>query len=307
MERAVDGAIRLGRAWKALNRERRVAAGAAIVLWLTLFLPWYQASVVNRSFRTRGAAPVSDTISGWASFGLIQALILILSVGILGYLFLRAEGRAGELPGGDGWAVTGAGGLCAFLVLLGLFSAPSPATHGGYVLSTGLEWGIFLALVSAATLTWAGNRIRSSLEDDPFLAENRRSGASNPPPGDEPPDGAPAPGKPPAPVRAPAPERPGDPPEEPTRVADSGEEPTRTAGSGEAPTRAAGAAAEPLTAAAAARADSEAAADDAPEETPGQPRSSWRPAERPNWTDPERPMGWLTAPPEDRPPEDDDQ
>lgn len=294
MERAVDGAIRLGRAWKALNRERRVAAGAAAVLWLTLFLPWYQASVVSRSFRTRGAAPVSDTISGWASFGLIQALLLILSLGILGYLFLRAEGRAGELPGGDGWAVTGAGGLSVLLVLLGLFSAPSPAAHGGYVLSTGLEWGIFLALVSAATLTWAGNRIRSSLEDDPFLAENRRASASRAAAAEAAPDDAPAAAEPPAPVRAPAPGQPADPPEAPTRVASSGEEPTRAAG-------------EPLTAAGAARSDSEPAPEEDPDQTPTQARSSWRPAERPDWTDPERPMGWLTAPPQHRPPEDEDQ
>lgn len=267
MERAVDGAIRLGRAWKSLSRERRVATVAAGVLWLTLFLPWYQASVVGRSFRTRGAMPVSESFSGWASFGLIQALILILSLGVVAFLFLRAEGRAGELPGGDGWTVQGAGGLSVFLVILGLFSAPSPAGHG-LVLSTGLEWGIFVALVAAAVLTWAGGRIRHSLQDDPFLAENRRASAQDQPPdaGSRRPD---AESKPPA----------------------AGPEPEPVPGREEGPTRTS----EPQTAAATRTAAERPTP--VPADPPTEPRSSWRPAERPDWTDPERPMGWLTAQP----------
>ncbi|HWD84771.1 MAG TPA: hypothetical protein VG321_03395, partial [Solirubrobacteraceae bacterium] len=203
MERAVDGAIRLGRAWKALNRERRLAAVAAAVLWLTLFLPWYQATVVSHSARTRGALSQSESISGWGSFGLVQALILIVSLGMLVFLFLCAEGRGGELPGGDGRTVTGAGALSLLLVIIGLFTAPSPATHGQYVLSTGLDWGIFLALLAAAGLTWAGGRIRRSLEDDPFLAENRRTAQATEPeePQADGPDEAERPS--PAPVRAP--------------------------------------------------------------------------------------------------------
>lgn len=175
MERAVDGAIRLGRAWKALSRERRSAAIAAGVLWLTLFLPWYQASVVSRNPRTRSAAPTGESLNGWAAFSAVQALILILSLGVVLLLFLRAEGRISYAPGSDGWAITAAGALSVFLVILGLFNAPSPASRGQYVLSTGLQWGIFLALLAAVGLTWAGGRIRHSLEEDPILAGSSRS------------------------------------------------------------------------------------------------------------------------------------
>jgi hypothetical protein len=175
MERAVDGAIRLGRAWKALSRERRSAAIASGVLWLTLFLPWYQASVVSRSPRTRSAAPTGESLNGWAAFSAVEALILILSLGVVLLLFLRVEGRISYGPGTDGWAVTAAGGISVFLVILGFFNAPSPATRGQYVLSTGLEWGIFLALLAAIGLTWAGGRIRHSLEEDPILSGSQRS------------------------------------------------------------------------------------------------------------------------------------
>ncbi len=299
MERSVDGAIRLGRAWKGLSRERRLAAVAAAVLWLTLFLPWYQATLVSHSARTHGALSQSESISGWGSFGLVQALILIVSLGILVFLFLRAEGRSGELLGGDGNTVTGAGALSLLLVIIGLFTAPSPATHGQYVLSTGLDWGIFLALLAAAGLTWAGGRIRRSLEHDAFLAENRRATARTNSP-EEPRDDAPAEAErpPPAPVRAPDPA----PAADTARPPDPAEQPTRTSGG----------AAEPLTAAAtrAASDESEDQSEDQsepdPEAAPTEPvsRSQWRPAERPDWTDPERPVGWLTAPPKDQRSED---
>lgn len=265
MERTVDGAIRLGRAWKALSRERRAAAIAAAVLWLTLFLPWYQASVVSRSARGRNPVPENLSMTGWGVFSLVQALVLVLSLGTLLVLFLRAEGRGFRLPGGDGWSITVAGALSTFLVILGLFSAPSPASRGQYVLSTGLEWGIFLALIAAGALTWAGGRIRRSLEDDPFLAEQRRAreaeAAAEPWPADER-SAAPAPSSAPSPGRpaSPAPAVPG---------------------------------VGPLTAAAAKTPATDATEDAAPP----QPRSSWRPGERPGWSDPEKPMGWLTAPP----------
>jgi hypothetical protein len=307
MERAVDAGIRLGRAWKALSRERRLAAIAAAVLWTALFLPWYQASVVIRNPRTRNAIPVSESLNGWAAFGIVQALILIVSVGILVLLFLRAEGR-GELPGGDGWTITGAGALSVLLIIVGLFNAPSPAVHSGYVVSTGLQWGIFLALLAAGGLTWAGGRIRNSLQDDPFLAGNRRGAAPAPAPPEsdresEPEAHAGAPGEPDphaGPPREPRPPRPA-----PVRAAGPAPDPAPPdPDPSDEPTRVAGAAA-PLTAAAvrsesahprAVPADARAVAPAGPDrhEEPTQPRSPWRPAERPAWTDPERPVGWLT-------------
>lgn len=174
MERAVDGAIRLVQTWKSLSRERRAAAIAAGVLWLTLFLPWYQASVVSRNPKTRSSSPIGESLSGWAAFSGVQALILILSLGTILLLFLRAEGRLTFSTANDGWAVTVAGALSVFLVVLGLFNAPSPATRSQYVLSTGLEWGIFLALLAAIGMTWAGGRMRRSLEEDPILARRQR-------------------------------------------------------------------------------------------------------------------------------------
>ena len=294
----MDGAIRLGRDWKALSRERRTAAIAAAVLWVTLFLPWYQASVVSRSSKTRSAIPVGESLSGWAAFSAVEALILILSLGIVLLLFLRAEGRVAHAPGRDGWTITVAGAISVFLVILGLFNAPSPASRGQYVLSTGLEWGIFLALLAAIAVTWAGGRIRRSVADDPFLTRGRRSEAepaadfSEPESGPEPKPG-PAQARPePVANRADAP-----PPELHTEATKLGvveplTDETR-AGSVE-PLTAAGAKAPPP-----AGASEPSVPDTAAPAAPG-PRSAWRPAERPAWSDPEHPVGWLTAPPKAR-------
>ena len=285
----MDGAIRLGRDWKALSRERRTAAIAAAVLWVTLFLPWYQASVVSRSSK------VGESLSGWAAFSAVEALILILSLGTVLLLFLRAEGRLAHAPGRDGWTITVAGAISVFLVILGLFNAPSPASRGQYVLSTGLEWGIFLALLAAIALTWAGGRIRRSVADDPFLTRGRRSEAEPAADFSEP---ASEPASEPGPVQAPPepyPNHADAPPPEPLTeatklgVVEPLTDETR-AGS-----------VEPLTAAGA-KASPPAAASEPPVPATAAPapRSAWRPAERPAWSDPERPVGWLTAPPEAR-------
>ena len=41
-QRVGVGAARVARAWRKLPSERRLAAIAAILLFLSLFLPWYQ-------------------------------------------------------------------------------------------------------------------------------------------------------------------------------------------------------------------------------------------------------------------------
>ena len=45
-KRAASGAGRLVRVWRNLPHERRLAAYAAIGLFLALFLPWYQETVI---------------------------------------------------------------------------------------------------------------------------------------------------------------------------------------------------------------------------------------------------------------------
>ena len=103
LARVADGGLRqLGgraeHAWSRLSFERRLAAGAAFGLLLSLFLPWFQETVLS----AKVAIPVSATISGWGAFSLFEAVVLVVAVGTLVLLFQRAEGRTFPVPGGDG-------------------------------------------------------------------------------------------------------------------------------------------------------------------------------------------------------------
>lgn len=170
-KRAGSGPVRLGRAWRALPPDRRLAVGAAFGLFLTLFLPWYQetglASAGSRVETT------TASLTGWAAFSWVEAAVLLVAVGVLALLFLRAEGRAFHLPGGDGVIVMAAGGWTCLLVIWRIFDKQGVTTDRQFATTSGIEWGIFIALAVAALLTYAGSRIRAAHLPEPPLPGDR--------------------------------------------------------------------------------------------------------------------------------------
>ena len=206
---------------------------AALALFLTLFLPWYQQSVIARSPAATNLQAASNSISGWGAFSFVEAAVLLVAIGVLVLLFHRAEGRAFHVPGGDGWVITGAGAWTCFLVVWRMFDKQGTSNHGQYAQTDGIEWGIFVTLFVAAWLTWAGTRIRAAHQPEPPL------------PGQ---DGI---------------------------VFDGRWHP---AGAPATPTRRAS----------------------RPPRSGTRRRSTWSPAERPEWSDSDHPTGWLSAPPADR-------
>jgi hypothetical protein len=145
-------------AWRALSAERRLAAGAALVLILALFLPWYQLTAVGTG-RHGHLQALSRTASGWGVFSGIEALLLLLGGGVLALLFRTAEGRL-RLPGGDGWLLLFAGAVASVLVVIRIFDKPGSGTPGRYATTSGIDWGILVALAAALLLTYAAWRIR---------------------------------------------------------------------------------------------------------------------------------------------------
>ena len=171
---ATRGAQRLGswvgrvlRAWQALPGERRLAAIAASGLFVTLFLPWYQETVIANGSKTLQSA--SATVTGWGAFSFVEAAVLLVAIGVLVLLFQRAEGRAFHLPGGDGLVITAAGLWTCVLVVWRMFDKQGGTVHGQYATAYGLEWGIFVALAVAAFLAYAGSRIRAAHRPEPPL------------------------------------------------------------------------------------------------------------------------------------------
>lgn len=177
--RAGSTAGRVGRAWRVLPPERRLAAVAAIALFLTLFLPWYQETVIASS-TTPKLRSASASLTGWGAFSFVEAAVLLVAVGVLVLLFVRAEGKAFHVPGGDGGVITAAGFWTAVLIVWRMFDKEGTTGHGQYATTAGIEWGIFVALGVAGLLAYAGTRIRRAHEPEPPLPGERPAPADGP-------------------------------------------------------------------------------------------------------------------------------
>jgi hypothetical protein len=144
---------------RAVPPEQRMAAIAAGVLVLSMALPWYQRTVDPGS----GSGLESKSLSAFAVFTFVEAAILLVAAGVLFLIWARMEGKGFHLPGGDGFVVMLAGGWTTLLIVWRLFDKPHLAGD------VGIEWGIFVALLAAGTLTWAGVRMRAAHRPEPPL------------------------------------------------------------------------------------------------------------------------------------------
>jgi len=141
-------------AWRALSAEQRLAAAAALGLFVTMFLPWYQQNAVAAK-----AGLESRNLDAFQVFSFVEAAVLLVSVAVCFMLFARGEGREFQMPGGDGVVVLAAGLWVALLLVLRLFDKPGISTHG-VAGNVGVQWGIFFALGAAGLLAYAGQRMR---------------------------------------------------------------------------------------------------------------------------------------------------
>ncbi len=157
---------RITHVWNVLDRDRRLAAIAAVLLFATMFLPWYQQNVVVSAAKTDQLK--SPNLSAFAVFSFIEAAVLLVAVAVLFLLYERAEGRAFHLPGSDGAVVFAAGIWTALLLVLRLFDKPGITRHG-VAANVGVQWGIFFALAAAGLLTYAGSRMRAGRQPQPPL------------------------------------------------------------------------------------------------------------------------------------------
>ena len=205
---------RVAGAWRALGGEQRLAAVSAVGLFVSMFLPWYEKSyfAVVRG-RPEQAA---DGLSAFQAFSFVEAAVLLVAAAVLVLCFMRAEGRAFHLPGGDGTVILAAGAWAGLLLVWRLFDKPDASAPGGAAVTVGIQWGIFFALAAAGLVAYAGVRVRAAHRPEPPLPgeARRETRASEPLVRDERPASAPAPpspGGPPDAARRPAPP-PGAPP-----------------------------------------------------------------------------------------------
>jgi hypothetical protein len=166
--RVGSGASRAVRAWRISPHEARLAACASAALFVALFLPWFQVTLIARA-KSAALQSASATITGWGAFSLVEAAVLTIAAGVVTLLFQRAEGRGLHLPGGDGGVITAAGLLACLLIVWRMFDKQGATTHGPSATTSGIEWGIFIALGAAAFLAYSGSRIRVAHRPEPAL------------------------------------------------------------------------------------------------------------------------------------------
>jgi len=145
-------------AWRALGPEQRLAAVAALALFATMLLPWYQLQrVVRGDIR-------SHDVNAFGVFSFVEAAVLLVVVGVLALLFARGEDRGFHLPGGDGTVIFAAGVWAGFLLFFRVLDRPP---GGGY--PVGIAWGFFIAFIAAGFLAYAGARLRAAHRPEPPL------------------------------------------------------------------------------------------------------------------------------------------
>jgi hypothetical protein len=130
---------------------------AAVALLVTLFLPWYGATIVERGIAT------TPTYNAFGEFSFVEAAVLLVAGGVFALLFARGERRGFHLPGGDGTVIFAAGLWAAVLLLWRVFDRPDVER----AVNVGIQWGFFFAFLAAAALAAAGWRIRAAGRPEP--------------------------------------------------------------------------------------------------------------------------------------------
>jgi hypothetical protein len=145
-----------------------IAGVGGIVLLISLFLPWYGASVDVAGFSA------SESASGWKALGFIDILLFLISVAAIAIVAARA---AGALPADIPAPVIllGLGALAVVLVLFRIIDIPVEGDVPDEV-DLSRKIGVFIALISAAAVTYGGWRTNSE------TPAGRMTPATDPPP-----------------------------------------------------------------------------------------------------------------------------
>jgi hypothetical protein len=178
---------RIGRDWRALTSEQRLAAIAALLLLLSMLLPWYQET--GNAIVGGHLERIDDSKSAFGVYSFIEAAIFVVVVGVIALLWARAERKAFHLPGGDGTIIMGAGLWVMFLIFFRQLDKPNGRKEGLIQTSIGVQWGIFIAFLLGALLAYSGYRLRAAHVPEPAADGPPRPPEAEEPPPDTPDDG----------------------------------------------------------------------------------------------------------------------
>jgi len=190
-----------------LRRGEKVAAAAAVLLFILMFFDWYSVSV--------SAGPLGEVSVGgsaWEAFDIIDIYLLVVVIAALGLAFFTATERSPALPVTASVIVTALAALGTILVLYRLIDTPVGDVPDG--VDVGRTVWAFLGLIAVAAVTYGGYlsmreegttlgdvKAQASAAFESASADRGDSGGSSAPPppaASEPPAASPPPPPPPA-------------------------------------------------------------------------------------------------------------
>lgn len=143
------------------NRSRyglMVSAFGAVVLIVSVFLPWYEVTVAVHASTGAAAGHRLALVTAHRALHEVNILLLVLAaLAILDALVPLARGD-GQVPGGAGGAVVLLGALAAALVLYRMLAPPGPSLG---VTELSLREGAWLALLGSLAIAVGGMWPRS--------------------------------------------------------------------------------------------------------------------------------------------------
>jgi hypothetical protein len=177
---AGNGARRTVRAWRGLDRDRRIVTVAALAILATMFLPWYQRDTT--AFVDGRPVSARQNLDAFQVFTFVEAATLLVIAALLALFFARAEQRDFHLPARDGTLVGAAGVWICLLIFYRQLDQPEPLAGAQASASVGVNWGIFLAFLAAIVLAAVGFRMRVTEqgEHQPPVVRDARGDATPP-------------------------------------------------------------------------------------------------------------------------------
>lgn len=136
-----------------LDDGRKLSALAGLAFLVSLFLPWFQKSVLPAGAKEF----VTTSLTAFGAFSWIEAALLLVDLAILLLLYLRSTGRRVELPADDGTMIAIAGGwMLVLLVIRVVFAKPEVTGAAGTAPTVGLQWGLLVAMAAAGGMLASG-------------------------------------------------------------------------------------------------------------------------------------------------------
>jgi len=143
--------------WRRLSTGHRQAGLAAAALVLALFLPFYEKRAFELTDDGR-LVSAGENLSAFGVISFVEGAVMLVAAAVLALVVLRARNVAFSLPGGDGTIIAAGGAWALALLVWRLFDKPDVT---GRAVTVGVQWGWFVAVVTAAALVAAGWRLRA--------------------------------------------------------------------------------------------------------------------------------------------------